>query len=157
MIAGYSHARFLSAAALMGAVLLLATACDAAGSTSSKIDEAGGAAVWAEPASYVYTLKSTTQVLVGTFRVEVRNGTATKVVGLDEDSRRLVREQHPEVPTIGDLLKRLEQARSDNAETAEVKYAADGHPVRISLDWDKNAIDDEALYVISAYKPVSAG
>ncbi|KUL41306.1 DUF6174 domain-containing protein [Streptomyces regalis] len=36
---------------------------------------------------------------------------------------------------------------------AEAEYAADGHPVRISLDWEESAIDDEALYVISAYEP----
>ncbi|MET7724600.1 DUF6174 domain-containing protein [Streptomyces mirabilis] len=57
------------------------------------------------------------------------------------------------MPTIGGLLRRLEKARSEDADTAEADYAADGRPVRISLDWDKNAIDDEALYVISSYEP----
>ncbi len=38
-------------------------------------------------------------------------------------------------------------------DTAEAAYAADGHPVRIPLDWEKNAIDDEARYVINAYEP----
>jgi len=57
------------------------------------------------------------------------------------------------VPTIGELLDELEQARRDNADTAEAEYAPDGHPERISLDWDENAVDDEALYVISAYAP----
>lgn len=47
----------------------------------------------------------------------------------------------------------MEQARRDNADTAEAEYAPDGHPERISLDWDKDAVDDEALYVISAYAP----
>lgn len=156
MIAGPSHARLLSAAALTGALLLLITGCDAAGSTSSEVVDGRGTDRWEEPAAYIYTLTSTTQVLAGAFRVEVRNGATTKVVGLDEDSRRLVRDQHAEVPTIGGLLKRLEQARSEHAATAEVKYASDGHPVRIALDWDKNAIDDEALYVISDYEPSSA-
>ncbi|MEU0009315.1 DUF6174 domain-containing protein [Streptomyces sp. NPDC006314] len=164
MIAGHSRARFLSTAALIGTLLCLVPACDAGSSASSKIAEGSeperagvqGTAAWEEPDSYVYTLTSTTQVLAGTFRVEVGNGTVTNVVGLDEDSRRQVRE-HVEVPTLGQLLKRLEQARRDNAETAEATYAADGHPVRISLDWDENAIDDESLYVISAYQPASAG
>jgi hypothetical protein len=57
------------------------------------------------------------------------------------------------VPTIGALLHELDQARRDDADTAEADYAADGHPVRISLDWEENAIDDEARYVISAYEP----
>jgi hypothetical protein len=162
MFEGRSRARVLSTGALIGTLLCLTTACAAKSSTSSAIAEGGksgkvqGTATWEEPASYVYTLTSTTEALAGTFRVEVRNGSVTKVVGLDEDSRRQV-EQHAEVPTIGGLLKRLAQARSDNAETAEAEYAADGHPVRISLDWDKNAVDDEALYVISAYASASVG
>lgn len=155
--------RFLSAVALMGMLLCLDTGCGA-GSSASAIAEGGApksggvrhTATWVEPASYVYTLTATTDVLAGTFRVEVRNGAVTKAVGLDEDSRRQVRE-HAETPTLGELLKRLDRARKDNAETAEVEYAADGHPVLISLDWDKNAIDDEALYAISAYEPAPAG
>ncbi|GAA2389283.1 DUF6174 domain-containing protein [Streptomyces coeruleofuscus] len=57
-----------------------------------------------------------------------------------------------EVPTLGRLLAEMAQARRDKADTAEAEYAADGHPVRILVDWDKNAVDDEALYVISAYE-----
>ncbi|CAM5595704.1 hypothetical protein SALBM311S_01531 [Streptomyces alboniger] len=58
-----------------------------------------------------------------------------------------------EVPTLGELLDELKQARHDRADTAEARYAADGHPVRIFLDWEKNAVDDEALYVIGDYRP----
>ncbi|MGW0495353.1 DUF6174 domain-containing protein [Streptomyces sp. NPDC003007] len=40
------------------------------------------------------------------------------------------------------------------ADTAEAEYApGDGHPVRIVLDWEENAVDDEARYTISAYAP----
>ncbi len=165
MIAGRFPARLLSAAALTGAVLCLATACGDARKTmrsETAVENAAGkagvpgAVSWREPASYYYTLTSTTQVLAGTFRIQVRDGAVTKVVGLDEDSRPQARE-HAEVPTIGELLRRLEQARDDHAEVAEAKLAADGHPVRISLDWSGNAVDDEALYLISAYEPAPAG
>ncbi|MFF8727152.1 DUF6174 domain-containing protein [Streptomyces sp. NPDC015171] len=160
---GRPRARFLPAAALTGTLLCLTAACGAA-DTASPANTGGrgtrgtgtaGTVAWQEPASYSYTLTSTTSVLAGTFRVDVREGTVAKVVGLDEDSRRQARERHLDVPTIGGLLKKLEQARGDDAETAQATYASDGHPVRISLDYDKNTIDDEALYVISAYRPMT--
>ncbi|MFC9130416.1 hypothetical protein ACFT4A_26680 [Streptomyces sp. NPDC057099] len=45
---------------------------------------------------------------------------------------------------------------SEGESAAEAEYAADGRPVRISLDREKNAIDDEARYVISAYERTDA-
>jgi hypothetical protein len=115
----------------------------------------GSDTTWEEPSSYTYTLKSSEgeRTLLGTFRVTVRNGKVAEAVGLDGSGRRLVKELPGEVPTIGKLLEEMEQARRDRADVAEAEYAADGHPVRISLDWEKDAIDDEALYVISAYEP----
>ncbi|MFF7176788.1 DUF6174 domain-containing protein [Streptomyces pseudovenezuelae] len=144
--------RFASAATLAGVLLFTATACNSSPSPEPA-KESGPATTWQEPASYAYTLTSTTQVMAGTFRVDVRDGKVTKTVGLDADSRRQVRDLPRKVPTIGELLKTLGRARSEGAATAEADYAADGHPVRITLDWDENAIDDEALYVIDSYRP----
>ncbi|MFE0509531.1 DUF6174 domain-containing protein [Streptomyces sp. NPDC058964] len=112
-------------------------------------------AAWKEPADYAYTLSSTAgeRALIGTFRVTVRGGKVVKAVGLDEESRRVVRRSPGIVPTIGALRAELERARRDEADTAEAEYAADGHPLRITLDWDESAADDEARYVISAYEP----
>jgi hypothetical protein len=138
---------------LIGALLCTTAACDSTaspGSTGGSTPTTG----WQEPASYAYTLTSQTQVLAGTFRVEVRDGAVAEVAGVDADSRRAAREVPGEVPTIGELLERLERARADDAHTAKAEYAADGHPLRISLDWDENAVDDEALYVISSYEPM---
>ncbi|MGW0865993.1 DUF6174 domain-containing protein [Streptomyces sp. NPDC002611] len=50
----------------------------------------------------------------------------------------------------------MERARQEDAHTAEADYAADGHPVRISLDREENAVDDEARYVISSYERTDA-
>nr|WP_282702673.1 DUF6174 domain-containing protein [Streptomyces sp. CC219B] len=116
------------------------------------------APVWKEPGSYTYTLTSATQVLWGTFRVTVRDGEVVEAVGLDDDSRRVLRdlpERPDRVPTIGGLVELLEQARQERADTAEAEYAADGRPTRITLDWDENAIDDEAEYVIGGYRPAA--
>lgn len=159
MTAVHSSSRFASAAALIGGLLCATAACGAESSTSS--GSAGGTAAggsrttWEEPSSYAYTLNSSEgeRNLIGMFRVTVRDGKVAKAVGLDESGRRVVKRLPDEVPTIGELLTQLEQARHDGADTAEAQYATDGHPVRISLDWDANAIDDEALYVVSAYAP----
>ncbi|MGX5181513.1 DUF6174 domain-containing protein [Streptomyces avermitilis] len=151
MTAGRARARFLSAAVLLAALSCATTACGS--SASAGPAETKPQSTWEEPVSYSYTLTSNTQVLAGTFQVKVRDGKVAEVVGLDEDSRRQVQDLRAEVPTVGELLKTLNQARSEDADTADADYAADGHPVRISLDWDKNSIDDEALYTISSYEP----
>lgn len=121
-------------------------------------DEAEPAApVWEEPASYTYTLTSSEgeRALIGTFRITVRDGEVTKAVGLDDSARRVVRQLPDQVPTLGALLEELERARGDGADTAKAWYAADGHPTRVEIDWEKNAIDDEVRYDITDYEPAA--
>ncbi|GAA3853476.1 hypothetical protein GCM10023084_04650 [Streptomyces lacrimifluminis] len=110
---------------------------------------------WKEPASYVYTLTSSEgeRSLVGTFRVTVRDGKVAKAVGLDESGRGAVRRAPEEVPTIRGLLDQLARAHDEGAHTAEAEYAPEGHPVRITLDPEKDTVDDEQSYVISGYQP----
>lgn len=159
----HASRRSVSVTGLVGGLLWATVACgteSSSGSGSAQVRNpepttSPSGTTWKEPDSYVYTLKSTEgeRSLIGTFRVTVRDGKVAEAVGLDANSRRVVRQLSGEVPTIGELLDELEQARRDNADTAEAEYASDGHPERISLDWDRNAIDDEALYVISSYAP----
>ncbi|MDX3619532.1 DUF6174 domain-containing protein [Streptomyces europaeiscabiei] len=149
---------FLAAALIAGTVGASA-ACDgetspeSTGKASAKGTTAQNKITWHEPASYVYTLTSTSQVLAGTFRVTVRDGKVAEAVGLDDDSRWMVEQGPDRIPKIGELLDRLEKAWDEQADTAEVEYAPDGRPSRITLDQDENAIDDEAEYVISGYEP----
>ncbi|CCK25214.1 putative secreted protein [Streptomyces davaonensis JCM 4913] len=147
------RARALAAAVLGAALLSTTVACGNedganAGTTPSS-------AAWKEPAAYTYTLESTEgeRSLIGKFRITVKNGEVTKAVGLDDSARRLVEQSPDQVPTIGALLAELDQAREENADKAEADYAADGHPERITLDWLEDAIDDEALYVLTEYEP----
>lgn len=159
-----SRPRFVSASVLIGALMCTTTACaieasgssGSAGGTVPKNANGESETTWEEPASYTYTLRSSEQTLYGTFRVTVRNGRAAEAVGLDDNGRQALQGQPGQVPTIGELLERLEQARRDKADTAEAEYAGDGHPVRIALDGDENTIDDEALYLISAYEPAAS-
>ncbi|MFI8931347.1 DUF6174 domain-containing protein [Streptomyces sp. NPDC053474] len=149
--------RFLASVVLVVGVSGTAAACG--DEPAALVEKAGPAGGWQEPSSYAYTLRSGAgeRALIGTFRVTVRDGKVSEAVGLDDSGRRVVKELPGHVPTIGELLDEVEQARREKAHTAETEYAADGHPARITLDWEKEAIDDEALYVISAYEPLSGG
>ncbi|KUN17060.1 hypothetical protein AQJ23_43670 [Streptomyces antibioticus] len=140
-------AGLLATAGLVCAV----AACGAESSSTSARQEV----TWEEPAAYTYTLTSSEgeRSLIGRFRVTVRDGKVTEAVGLDDSARQFVARTPDLVPTLGALLGELEQARSDGADTAEAEYAADGHPERIFLDWDENAVDDEERYVVESYEP----
>lgn len=143
--------RAVGRAVLIGGLLGAVAAC---GNGAEEVGSQSRSS-WQEPASYTYTLRSSEgeRALLGAFRITVRDGAVVKAEGLDDSGRRLVEDTPDAVPTIGQLLGELDQARRDDADTAEAEYAADGHPVRISLDWEENAIDDEARYDISAYEP----
>ncbi|MFF7240493.1 DUF6174 domain-containing protein [Streptomyces collinus] len=134
------------------AALVCAAAACRGQARSGPAGPAGGTA-WAEPSAYTCTLTSTggERLLIGTFRVTVRHRKVAHVVGLDEQGRAVVRRAPDSVPTLGGLLKELAEARRDGADTAEVRYAGSGHPLRITLDWSADAVDDEARYVISDY------
>ncbi|WP_405767631.1 DUF6174 domain-containing protein [Streptomyces sp. NBC_01538] len=156
--------RLLSSVVLAGGLMCAAAGCADSGSSgqgsstssptpSSSFSSFGES--WKEPASYVYTLTSSEgeRSLLGTFRVTVRDGKVAKAVGLDESARGAVERAPEDVPTIKGLLGELARAREEGADTAEAEYAPDGHPVRITLDPEKNTVDDEESYVISGYKP----
>ncbi|MET8982010.1 DUF6174 domain-containing protein [Streptomyces sp. NPDC004539] len=97
---------------------------------------------WREPPSYTYTLTADTQILSGTFHLTVHHLRVTTTP------------PHPstQLPTIGTLLTRLRTARHHHADTADIAYAPDGRPTRIVLDEDRNAVDDEETYLITAFR-----
>ena len=61
-----------------------------------------------------------------------------------------------DVPTIGGLLAEARRARDAEADVVDVAVdPADGHPMSIDIDWDRNSIDDEACYVITDFKELT--
>lgn len=137
--------------ALMAGLVWATAACQG----EAEVNRAARAesTAWKEPSAYTYTLKSSggERLLIGTFRVTVRKGKVARAVGMDEPGRAVVKRSPGAVPTIGGLLKELEQARRDGADTAEAEYSTTGRPLRITLDRSANAVDDEAEYAISDY------
>ncbi len=56
------------------------------------------------------------------------------------------------VETIDDLFNMIERAEKD-ADEFLVEYAKEGYPTLISIDWIKEAVDDEMYFQISAVQP----
>ena len=142
--------RITAAAALSGLVMSGTAGC----APPAAPDPPEQSRSWQEPHSYAYTLESSEgeRTLLGKFRITVRDRKVAQAEGLDKYAKRIVAHMPEIMPTIGDLLRELEQVRRTNGDTADVEYAADGHPKRIILDSDHNAIDDEATYVVTEYE-----
>jgi hypothetical protein len=73
--------------------------------------------------------------------------------GLDDAARNALASGHSDlVPTLGHLVDELNAAKRAGADVARVDVdPGDGHPVRITIDPNKNAVDDELCYTISDY------
>jgi Family of unknown function (DUF6174) len=138
--------------ALVASAALTLTGCAvASGGTTPRADDG----TWREPGSYAFTLESACgeRDLIGTFRLTVLDGMVTAAEGRDEPGRRLVARRMPHLmPTLVGLLNEARQAQRDGADVVETQVdPADGHPTKITIDADRDAMDDEACYTISDF------
>lgn len=135
-------------------LVLAAVGCEAGSAPAAGGDARAKAARWSEPDRYSFRLLSESgeRSGLGEYRITVGNGKVVKVIGLDEQARRTVEENPQDVPTLGGLLTKVQEARAGQADVAHAVFAADGHPAEVHIDWQENAIDDEADYFISEYR-----
>ena len=151
------------------ALMVLLGACSAAGASpsdertieppesqataSARSPSPSAVAEWTEPAAYSFTLESRCgeRNLVGQFFVEVEDGEVIAVEGLDGQGQTAASVVQPgDVPTLGDLLALVAEARSDGADKVNlVTDPTDGHPVSVEIDWEAAAVDDEECYTVS--------
>lgn len=129
------------------------TACDGR-EPSTTTSTTGG---WSEPTGrYEYSLQSACgeRLVHGWVRLTVDRGEVINAVGLDEAGRATVAAAKVEnLPTLKALLAEYEQAMRGGADKATVQFdPEDGHPTRIDIDAQRNAIDDEVCYFISDYR-----
>ena len=111
-----------------------------------------GPEAWVEPGAYSYVLESTCgeRMLIGRFRITVAGGVVKDAESLLDPPTLPVALE--EMPTLGDLLAELEEARRSGAYVATlVSDTVDGHPLEIMIDHDQQTVDDEACYQITDY------
>lgn len=82
-------------------------------------------------------------------RVEVRDGKVIKATLLEE-VRGVPGET--DAPTIDKLLADVKRAEKEATGEVKVDYDKDGVPIEASIDWIKNAIDDEMTWRIENFK-----
>lgn len=112
---------------------------------------------WREPAAYTFTVESACgeRGFLGRFRISVAGGAVVKSEGLDEPGRRWLSAGPTDpVPTLAGLVAEVQTARKQSADVARLESdPVDHHPIRITIDPNRNSIDDEACYTISDYRP----
>jgi Family of unknown function (DUF6174) len=116
-------------------------------------------AEWEPGSSYTYELDSSCgeRSLIGEFRIEVRDGEVSSVEPLDESARSMIEGGfEDDIPSIEELLTEARLARSEGADVVEVRRADDGRPTEIEIDYMKEAIDDEACYVIRRFRSLAS-
>ncbi|MFB6961897.1 DUF6174 domain-containing protein [Streptomyces sp. NPDC056309] len=135
-------------------LVLTATGCGTGSAPTAEGAYQVKPARWSEPDRYSFRLLSESGERgdLGEYRITVENGKVVKAIGLDESARRTVESNPENVPTLGGLLTTVQEAHAGHAAVAEAAFAADGHPTEVHIDWQKNAIDDEADYFITEYR-----
>lgn len=114
------------------------------------------AITWQPASDYEYTLRSSCgeRFLIGTMKLTVHGGQVTAAQGLDEAGERAVAAAKPgDMPTLAALIAEYETARANGADELQAEFGADGHLAKIIIDPQRNAIDDEACYYITDYRP----
>ncbi|AGZ38892.1 hypothetical protein AFR_03015 [Actinoplanes friuliensis DSM 7358] len=110
---------------------------------------------WTVPDKYAFTLASECgeRALIGRFQVSVVGDKVVAAKGLDDSARNaLMLRMADLVPTLQQLEAEAETARREGAEVVEVERdLGDAHPAKITIDYSRNAIDDEACYTIEDY------
>lgn len=135
-------------------LVLAAVSCEAGSAPSAGGGAKARAARWSEPDRYSFRLLSESgeRSGLGQYRITVEDGKVVKMIGLDEQARRTVEENPRDVPTLGGLLTKVQEAHAGQADVAHATFAADGHPTEVHIDWQKNSVDDEADYFITEYR-----
>jgi Family of unknown function (DUF6174) len=134
--------------ALSVAALAAVAGCDGSAASSAEPTPGAAAQAWTEPDHYAYTLLTTCGERggLGLFRVWVRGGQVERAKPLRHWSDLLPLRQ---MPTVGDIIQLAAAAQGGGADDVHVTRAPDGRPRWVSIDYLRNAIDDEACYRVT--------
>lgn len=139
---------------VMAAALLamgLAGCATSSDSGPTRLD--AGAVEWREPAAYEATIQvdcGERDAAYGQWRVTVNNGAIVEATALDERAELTASiESAPRPPTVGEVLAAAAAADADGAESVVIERGPDGIPLRVEVDYQLEAVDDEACWTIS--------
>ncbi len=86
----------------------------------------------------------------GRWRITVDGQDVVDAEPLDDQ-----RGRRPELPTIDEILDEAVRAETTPGPTVEARYdPRTGVPRSVSIDWIKNAVDDEIAWGVSDFAPV---
>ena len=122
-------------------------------SSSDRSQLTDAQALWAraEIADYNYLLSVACECLGGRYDVEVRNQTVVTATPLDGQPDGSLGEK-----TVDDLFSIIVDAIARNAVELDVTYDGGlGYPLSISIDYDRNVIDDEIFYTVEDFERVN--
>lgn len=134
---------------------LVATSC-VNGSPQTSREPGDPPTQWSPPQAYTYEVASSCgeRSFIGHFRIHVRDGKAGSVTALDTSARAATEFGLVDgIPSLEDLLDEAAEAERTGADLVDVRRTDSGRPLRIEIDHDTNAIDDEACYVIRRFVP----
>jgi hypothetical protein len=123
-----------------------------ASTASPQASQIVGPSGWAAPDRYEYVVTSSCgeRSFLGTYAITVERRS-----GVRSTARNGSIDLQGEIPSIEDLLAEAAAARESGADEVTVETdPADGHPTLIQIDYETDAIDDEACYEITEYRPL---
>ena len=120
-----------------------------------------GEATWDAPDDYEFTLRSRcgNRNDLGVYEITVEDGEVTNVdaphwerIGQERGSIGFTSEYAGDAPTLSELAAEADAADAAGADVVELSTdPADGRPTRLDIDWDEEAIDDEACFIVGDY------
>lgn len=118
------------------------------------------AETWDAPDDYSFVLHSRCGERdgLGRYAIVVEGGEVTEVdaphwarVGREGGRIGFVSDVAGGAPTLPELVAEAAAAEAAGADVAELNTDEDGRPTRLDIDWDEEALDDEACFIVSDY------
>ena len=117
--------------------------------------------IWEEPAAYSYSVSSSCgeRTFIGSFTIEVAQGTVVGAEALDQSAEAVIASSDLEaLPTVGNLVAEYTSSKFSSigiegeADVAIIEFSPeDHHPISITIDYDTDAMDDEACYTVTSF------
>ena len=141
---------------LFGAILLIVLALSGCGlignGSSGGSDLEVQKRIWKNysTGSYSFTLtRSCFCMYAGEFEITVRLNQIVEIVPPSWWTQGPIpQEDYQYFQTVDDLFTTLENAYRDGADSLQVEYADDGYPTDVTIDYWKQAVDDEIFYSV---------